>query len=182
MSTVQGGSPDGDKPRDVDPIQVELDRIRARQQRNLKRTRRILAVTAVAIVLVIGFATYSYIDSIIKSGPGDSDRLTVEFDFVNGTSNWTLIVTSSTRQFDLESVEATLLDESGAAQSPLSGVALSSLTIANWTTYHVRYENVNNETVVFEGARIVIDKSTYPRAYWMVLMFQSQVISRMDLG
>jgi len=178
---VQGGSPDGDKPRDVDPIQVELDRIRARQQRNLKRTRRILAVTAVAIVLVIGFATYSYIDSIIKSGPGDSDRLAVEFDFVNGTSNWTLIVTSSTRQFDLGSVKANLFNESGIVQSPLSDVALSSLTAANWITYHVRYEKVNNETVVLDGARMVIDKAAYPRAYWFALVYQSQIIGQMVL-
>jgi len=180
MSTVQGGSPNADKPPEVDSIQVEIDRIHAMQQRKLKTTGRILAVIALAVIIVIGFAVYNVIDELTKS-VGDSDKLAVELDCVNGTSNWTLIITSSNRQFDLRTVKANLFNESGIVQSPLSDVALSSLTAANWINYHVRYEKVNNETVVLDGARMVIDKAAYPRAYWFALVYQSQIIGQMVL-
>ena len=179
---MHGVRPDDELPRDVDPAKRKLKEVLADLRRWTYTRNGILAILISSMMaFVIALAAYYIIDRPLCFSCEDYAGPQVYLSAQNGTSNWTLIVAGVHGHLNLDSVRASIYYESGGIYPPLVGVRLSALTDANWTTYHVRYQKLSEETEMSPGARIIIEKSAYPEAHHMFLSFESHTLCQTRL-
>jgi len=124
----------------------------------------IATILMVAITVVLAAVLYVMVSGLL-SGPGSTARAIGVSKTTTG-GNWTLLVTSSPTGLALTTVTLTIKDNNGVVKSPMSAIAMSTLTAANWNTYKVLYQKVNAaDTDMTVGASILVYITTYPTNY-----------------
>ena len=166
---------------EIPPDDIEQALVDARRRARVATRTKYLAIS-VAIILVIAIMAVLF----LPRGCLDCDGYHgfhpwADLTVYNGTGGWTISVVSVSQAMRLDSINVTILDSDGAPLPHLIMVRLSNLTIGNCATYHARYQKVLNETVLAVGGQLIIEKAEYPRASYLLLYFQSYVVSQVEI-
>jgi len=124
----------------------------------------IATILMVAITVVLAAVLYVMVSGLL-SGPGTVAK-TIGINKTTAGGNHSLLVSSTPSGLTLDSVKLTIKDNNGVVKAPMSAVAFSSLTSANWGTYKVLYQKVaTGDTELTIGASLLVYISTYPAGY-----------------
>ncbi|OGS48782.1 MAG: hypothetical protein A3K68_00160 [Euryarchaeota archaeon RBG_16_68_13] len=121
----------------------------------------VAAIAAISgVALALSFALVSHIRATECPSYHYGDPSHFGMSVTRHATNWTVTVVSSPRGYDPNTTYVQTRDSRG---SPVLGrTPWSDLTVANWETYHILYED-SQPVVQFvcEGDRLVVDSTTY---------------------
>ncbi len=124
----------------------------------------IATILMVAITVVLAAVLYVMVSGLLGGGSTTTAK-SVGLSPQSGATNWTLLVSSvSTSGISLTGATFSIFDQNGNPK--LSSKALSDLALpGSWTANKVTYLKKGAEADIVVGARLNIDKVTYPANY-----------------
>ncbi len=165
--------------------QAQMVPIPPMKPKGLTEAEMAVAIVAVVLLALGSLIWFHVLTSSMCGGPiwGDSSRcgnhsgplLGIGVNVQSTGGNWTLTVSGVSGTFPIDSMRIAIYDANGSAK--LDYVGFHQLTTANWPTYHVEYVRQGTETTVVPGARIVIDKATYPAGYRFELASSTSIVA-----
>ena len=127
--------------------------------------RILFAIVAIVVAVAVVLAVVVVIVTRPSSSPaptGGGSPYVIRFSLQSTDSNWSIMVASVRATLLLSGTFISIYDQNGAVKMPMSTVPLSSLTQANWGTYHVVYQSLSGGSTIKVGDRILVYKPSYP--------------------
>ena len=127
-------------------------------------SRILFAIVAVVVAVAVVLAVVVVIVTRPSSPPVGTTPTVHEIglSLQSTGSNWSMLVSHVSGTMLLSGTIISIFDHNGAVKMPMSAVPLSSLTQANWGTYHVVYQSLSGGSTIKVGDRILVYKPSYP--------------------
>ena len=116
--------------------------------------------------------------SLIQSAKwGGTSSVTIGITLISSGSgtNWTMVISALQGSVAYADVFMTISDAGGVNVPNMTSVSLADLTLANWDTHHVLFQNLGGGPDLTVGSSILVDKPTYPSGYRYQLVVNSMI-------